>query len=193
MSEIPGAPAPSFCGRTSGIFTLQALQVRTCPEDSLSPRRRSELQRRGAGRWGVGICANMLVRSGWNHLQKRNFIRNTTEGYFLGNVKAHFRKDIEEWFSVLRNHFKEIDKVKVDEGRRKGRRRPPRPALSLLRVAAEGLGGQAAWGPEESRCGDYISIKPRKDEGGWSSHIRGAGDEMERGLRAPHTKFSRQC
>ena len=89
----------------------------------------------------MGICANMLVRSGWNHLQKRNFIRNTTEGYFFGNVKAHFRKDIEEWFSVLRNHFKEIDKVKVGEGRRKGRRRPPRPALSLPRVAAEGLGG----------------------------------------------------
>ena len=35
MNEIP---APSFCGRTSGISTLPTLQVRTRPEDSLSRR-----------------------------------------------------------------------------------------------------------------------------------------------------------
>ena len=49
MSEIPEAPAPSFCGRTSGIFTLQALQVRTRPEDSLSPRRGDGVSYKGGG------------------------------------------------------------------------------------------------------------------------------------------------
>lgn len=73
----------------------------------------------------MGICANVLAQSGWNHLQKRNFIRNTTEGYFFGNVKAHFREDTEEWFRFLTNHLEETDRVKADEGRRKGRQRPP--------------------------------------------------------------------
>ena len=33
----------------------------------------------------MGICANVLAQSGWNHLQKRNFIRNTTEGSFFAD------------------------------------------------------------------------------------------------------------
>lgn len=122
----------------------------------------------GEGAHG-NLCQHVGVQSGWNHLQKRNFIRNTTEGYFFGNVKAHFREDIEQWLSVLRNHFKETDKVKVDEERGEGGKWPSRPALSLPRVIVEGLGGQAPGSPKESRCGNYISITPRKEKGGWST------------------------
>ena len=126
MNEVP---APWCCRRTPGIFTTQTLQARTRPEVKVRDRE---------GAHG-NLCQRAGVQSGWNHLQKIHFIRNTTEGYFFGNVKAHFREDIEQWLSVLRNHFKETDKVKVDEGRGEGGKWPSRPALSLPRVIGRAL------------------------------------------------------
>lgn len=155
MNEVP---APWCCGRTPGIFTTQSLQARTRPEVKV-----------GGGEGAHGnLCQRVGVQSGWNLLQKTYFTRSMTEGHCLGDVKAHFREDIERWLSVLRNHFKETDNVKGDEGRGEGGTWPSRPALCLPRDR-EGLGGQAPGSPKESRRGNYISITPRKEKGGWST------------------------
>ena len=83
MNEIP---APSFCGRTSGISMLPTLQVRTRPEDSLS--RRDGASYKGAGRRGG---AWESVRTCWHSqgglISRKETIRNMAEGYFLATLR----------------------------------------------------------------------------------------------------------
>lgn len=53
--------------------------------------------------------------------QKRNFLPEIRlKATFLAMSRHISEKTLEEWFSVLRNHFKEIDKGKWMRGEEKG-------------------------------------------------------------------------